>query len=151
MPRYQQLYERSKLFSVPNLKDRGWTAAAVKRFLPEPDDTRPNPFHKTGPEMGFYLISRVKQIERTKAWCNWAPQSAKRKQSAAQAVATKEEKLQEYVDSIEITVPVMDVETLTAKAVAHYNSWWAGTEKHAQLTTTNSFWLTYPSIICVIN
>jgi hypothetical protein len=90
----------------------------VKRFLPEPDDNRTNSNYKTGPEMDLYRISRVKRVEKTKAWCAWKEQSLKRKEAAAKAVQTKTDKLQEYVESVEITVPLMAVDRSRGAAQA---------------------------------
>ena len=38
-------YDRKLLFSAPELKTRGWTYSGIRRFLPEPDNTRPNPYY----------------------------------------------------------------------------------------------------------
>ena len=132
-------FDRTKLFSVPELKYRGWTDAAIRRFAPEPDDTRLNPFYKCAAPMKFYLIARVKRIEVRKSWIAWKAGSAVRKQSAAAAVSTKEQKLQEYVDAIEIVVPEMGTDELKSHAIQHYNAWWTGTGKRAHDSDSSEF------------
>lgn len=123
------MIDRKKLFSSPEMKVRGWTDAAIKKFAAEHDDERANPYHKSGPPMKLYLRARVKRIELRKTWIAWQAGSTVRKQSSAEAVHTKKEKLQEYVDSIVVEVPQMTEEELTARAIRHYNDMWSGTEK----------------------
>ena len=63
------MIDRKLLFSVPELRGRGWTDLAIKKFLPEPDDTRPNPRYRwAGAPMKFYPISRVAAIEQSASW-----------------------------------------------------------------------------------
>ena len=131
---------KERLFSVSELKDRGWTDTAVKRFLPEPDDTRPNPrYSQAGAPMKFYLIARVKRMERTKGWQAWQVGVAERRAAAKRGVSTKEQKLLEQVESIEITVPAMSAEDLARRAVEHYNALWSGRKKRASLSDSSEF------------
>lgn len=123
------MIDRKKLFSSPEMKGRGWTDAAIKKFAAEHDDERVNPHRKSGPPMKLYLMARVKRIELRKTWIAWQAGSTVRKQSSAEAVHTKKEKLQEYVDSIVIEVPQMTEEELTSRAIMHYNDMRSGTEK----------------------
>jgi hypothetical protein len=63
---------RERVFSVPDLRKRGWTDAAIRRFMPTPDDTRPNPYYsRAAAPMKFYFSNRVKRLERTKGWQEW--------------------------------------------------------------------------------
>lgn len=111
-----------------------------KWFLPEPDDTRPNPrYSHSGAPMRFYLISRVKRVERAKAWQAWKMGAAKRSAAAQLGVMTREEKLLDHVHSIDVTVPSMSVEHLAEKAIAHYNDIWSGTGKLAFLDSAPAF------------
>lgn len=45
---------------------------AIARFLPEPDDTRPNPHYTKAAPMRFWLIRRIKRVEKTKRFLAWA-------------------------------------------------------------------------------
>jgi hypothetical protein len=131
--------DRTKLFTVSELKYRGWTDTDIKRFAPEHDDIRPNPKYQCAAPMKLYLRARVRRIELRKTWIAWKAGSAVRKQSAAAAVSTKEQKLQEYVDAIEIVVPEMGTDELTSRAIQHYNAWWTGTEKRAHDSDSQDF------------
>src|SRR5262245_26466276 len=116
------LYKKDRLFSVPQLKDRGWTDAAVKRFMPKEDDTRDNPIYSyAGAPMRFYLIRRVKRIERTKAWLEWREKSSTRRVAATQAVATKTADLMSHVATMDIEVPKIGDKELLDRSIQHYN------------------------------
>lgn len=94
------------LYSVPELKVRGWTDTAIKRFLPdEPDDTRDNPkYPNAGAPMKLWLRSRVHRVERTKGFLAWREGVARRKQAAQKAVATRENNMVRQMEEAEITI-----------------------------------------------
>jgi len=92
----------------PNLKNRGWTDAMVKKFLGAPDMTKPNPHYKSAAPMGLWLAKRVNQVERTAEWKAEKEKSAGRKTSAQKAVKTKTDKAKEFAQTVEIHVPVTD-------------------------------------------
>jgi hypothetical protein len=65
---------------------RGWTKAAVARFLGEPDQVKPNPRYANAAPMRLYDVARIQAVEDTVEWAAWMEKSAKRS-SAAQAAA----------------------------------------------------------------
>jgi hypothetical protein len=89
--------------------------------------------------MKLYLLARIKRIERRKTWIAWQEASAARKKSAAKAVSTKTDALLQWVDSLEIEVPKMTDEELTARAVENYNALWWETEKRAGANDDQDF------------
>jgi hypothetical protein len=97
---------RAELYSVPELKDRGWTDAAIRRFLPsEPDATRRNPmYRRAGAPMRMWLASLVEQAEETESFRTWLKQSEKRKMAALKAVLTREENIEQRVRNADITI-----------------------------------------------
>lgn len=112
-------YDRKSLYSLPELKRRGWTDAAIRKFLPEPDDTRPNPVYSSaGAPMRFYLISRVEAIEQTPEWQAWKAG----KRSSTKALTTKVKKLLRAVEQIEINVPSLSPEDLRDRAIQDFNA-----------------------------
>ena len=94
------------LYSVPELKARGWTDTAIKRFLPDkPDDTRANPkYPKAGAPMKFWLQSRVHRVERTKVFLAWREGVARRKQATQKAVARRVDNMVRRMEEAEITI-----------------------------------------------
>ena len=64
---------RKQLYSVPDLKGRGWTDTAIKKFLSsEPDDMRDNPrYSHAGAAMKMWLKIRVLRVEKTKRFVAW--------------------------------------------------------------------------------
>lgn len=105
------------------LKERGWTDGMVKKFLGEPDATKPNPFYKSAAPMGLYEEKRVKKIERSAKFKNEKDCSASRKQAARKAVNTKKDKAIEFAKSVEIHLPQMNYNKLIKKACESYNDW----------------------------
>jgi hypothetical protein len=133
-------YAREQLFSIPQLKKRGWTDTAVKRFLPQPDDTRPNPYYSNaGGPMKMFLIPRVEQIEATVDFQDWLSASARRKDAAWDGVLTKEAKLSGFVANLVIEVPQLSAEELLSRAVEHYNELWSGSGKRAYTSDAPEF------------
>lgn len=99
-------YAREKCYSVPDLKARGWTATAIRKFLPEePDDTRENPHYSTaGAAMKLWLRTRVHRVEKTKLFLAWKEGVGGRRRAAAAAVATRTENMAERMRTVEITI-----------------------------------------------
>jgi hypothetical protein len=97
---------RDKLYSVPELKDRGWTTTAIKKFLPaEPDDTRDNPHYaRAGAPMKLWLKSRVHRVERTKKFRSWQDGADARKQTAHRGVETRVDNMVERMRNATITI-----------------------------------------------
>lgn len=93
------------MVSVSELKHRGWTAAAIKKFLPEPDETRRNPHYcNAGAPMKYWQKARVTKIERTKAFKLWKDGLEKRKASAKKGVATRMANMEDKVETAKLTI-----------------------------------------------
>lgn len=101
--------------------ERGWTDKLIKIFLPEPDLTRPNPNYKSGPPMLLFSIARIEAIEHTDEFKMQQECAAKRKEIAKKGVSTKLQQLREWVNTVEIDVPVFEKEELIKWACDHYN------------------------------
>ena len=119
-----------KLFSVTELRARGWIEATIRKLASKLDDIRPNPIDKCAAPMKFYLAARMKLIELCKTWIAWKTWSALRKQSAVAAASAREEELQGYVGLIESAGAKLTAEELAARAISHFNDFVADTEKH---------------------
>jgi hypothetical protein len=100
------IYDREKLYSANDLRERSWTDTAMKRFLPAtPDDTRPNPhYSKAGAPMKFWLRSRVHRVEKTKRFLAWQARIKERRAAAQRAVATRTSRMQENMETAELTI-----------------------------------------------
>ena len=112
----------SQYITQSTLLRRGWTGKIIKMLLPAPDKTAPNPHYSTsGAEMKLYLLTRVEGIEAS-ADFQIARQAAEhRKVAAAKSLDTKRQRLADYVNSISVVVPVMDMHQLTRLACDNYN------------------------------
>lgn len=118
---------QKKEFSVPDLKNRGWTDSLIKKFLGNPDKYRDNPYYKCAGKMKLYTIERVLQTEETPAFkaafVISQKRSLKAKESAEKAIDTKIDKLCDLVlEQTGIYLPDYTPEELTLAACEHYNS-----------------------------
>ena len=113
--------KKPEYLSKPKLKERGWTDGMVRKFLGEPDATRPNPHYKCAAPMGLYDVKRVEKVERSAKFKAEMEKLAGRKQSAQKAVKTKMQKAIEYARTVEIHVPTMDYEKAVKNACLSYN------------------------------
>ncbi len=57
-------YHRTELYSVPELKKRGWTKTLIRKYLPDPDQTQINPRFPKRPRMKFFLKWVVEKTEK---------------------------------------------------------------------------------------
>jgi hypothetical protein len=71
--------------------------------------------------MRLYARARVEAFEASPAWPRLQERVARRKAAAAKAIETKTQRLWDYLDELEIAVPVMPLAELTEQACAHYN------------------------------
>lgn len=103
------------------LKERGWTDTLIKRFLPEPDLTRPNPHHAQSPPMRLYSKDRVESVEQTPEFQAAFAVAQRRRQSARKAVETKRTSTRTQVESITFSLIGIPRNHLTRRACKHYN------------------------------
>lgn len=113
--------EGTSLPTMTQLKERGWTAALVKKFLDPPDDTRPNPHDKSASAMRLSTVSRVEAAEKCADW-KTASNRARARSEVGKAVAAR--KAAEQVKAAEhlpITVTHLPLDQLRSRAIASYN------------------------------
>ncbi|BCJ48133.1 hypothetical protein GCM10010168_24930 [Actinoplanes ianthinogenes] len=104
--------------SSTNLAERGWTAAAIRLFLGEPDRIEPHPVLRAGPPVRLFRKARVLEAEASENWQRWRDRSVQRAvQSRAAAIAQRAAILAE-IAALEIRVPMIDEEELARRARA---------------------------------
>ncbi|WP_436533910.1 hypothetical protein [Actinoplanes sp. HUAS TT8] len=103
------------------LAERGWTAAAVRRFLGEPDRTVPNPVFRSAGPMRLFRLERVTAAERTEQWQRWRERSIQRSARCRAVAETKRAALLAEIAALDIRVPIIPVASLAARAVDHRN------------------------------
>lgn len=108
-------------YSRTAVKKRGWNDKLIEQFLGEPDDIVINMYYKSGPPVCLYDVDRVHAVESTKEFQEVQKSRKKRRDGARKAVATKEERMRQLLDGIELEVPEMPWEVLTRRAVDHFN------------------------------
>lgn len=121
----QAISKKVATITKSELKKRGWTDAMITRFLPEPDETKPNPHYRHAADMKLYQVKRVVRIEKTKRFITASELAVKRKASAKVAVVTRKKnapiRRKKYVDEVSISVEICDREQLIMLACESYN------------------------------
>lgn len=113
--------KKGKYYTKSELKANGWTDAMIKRFLPEPDRTYPNPRYKNAAPVRLYQEERIEKVKETEDFRTFELKSAAKKESAKKAVETKRRKVVEWVNSLTIEIPEFEKEDLIVKACEHFN------------------------------
>lgn len=72
--------------------------------------------------MLLYSKERVKKIEKRKTFIALFEKVKARKESAKKAVETKKQKIIDYVNNMEIDIPLMEIDVLDKKARASYDN-----------------------------
>jgi hypothetical protein len=103
------------------LAKRGWTEAAIRKFLGDPDRLAPNPVYRSAAPMRLYSLSRAAAAEATEEWQEWRRRADGRSARSRAAADGKRAALLAEVAALDIRVPVMDFVALTVLAVAHRN------------------------------
>jgi hypothetical protein len=121
-----KMQEKMPMITKSRLKsERGWTDKLIKEFLSVPDLTKPNPNYKSGPPMLLFDTDRIEKIEQTEEFKAQKPDTEKRKKrqaSAKKAVETKMQRMREWLNTVEIHVPVFDKSELINRACSNYNT-----------------------------
>ncbi|HZU01314.1 MAG TPA: hypothetical protein VFA10_16715 [Ktedonobacteraceae bacterium] len=114
---------RPEMLNKQSLKERGWTEALIKRFLGEPDATKPNPHYKKAAPMQLYTLARVEEAEKDEAWQQAKLQASKRGEASKSVAARKAAVLIEQAQHMQITVTRLPREVVIKRAIASYNAW----------------------------
>lgn len=113
---------KTEYITAKKLKEeRGWTDSLIKKYLPNPDETKTNPYYRSGPKMRLFKIDRVNEIEKKEDFIHDKVKTDKRKESTQDAVLTKKCKLRSYIKDIEIYIPHIEKKSLIKESVDHYN------------------------------
>lgn len=110
--------ESPSLWNLEKLKERGWTAALVKRFLGDPDGFKANPYYRNAAPQKLYLSSRVQAIEQTELFRDHRTKSAIRREGALARAEVAREELQGRALA-QVKVRAITWEKLRLSALAH--------------------------------
>lgn len=118
--------EKEMMWNKKELKEyRDWTDAMIKKFAPNPDKTAPNPFYRSGPPVCLYDDSRIREIEATAEFQQWIERHANRKYAAESRASSDRKALADYIDALDIIIPVYSKDELLRLAARHYNDLWS--------------------------
>lgn len=103
------------------LKERGWTDTAIRKFTGEPDTTRRNPSYRKASSLLQYALDRIEKVEATPEFIAWKLRSQKRKESSQRGVEAKVHELLEQVKKIKVRLSKLSKKVLIKRAIQHYN------------------------------
>lgn len=109
------------LFSLSDMKARGWTDGLIRMLLGEPDRLKRNPVFSSKAPMKLYSPQRVLLLEQSTEFQDVMKGAAKRQEAARRAVDTKRAKVRSDLSRVTIRVPRLRRDRLTARACWHYN------------------------------
>jgi hypothetical protein len=104
------------------LRARGWTDAAIRRFLGAPDRTVANPVYRSAAPLRLYDPARVAAVEATAAWRAWQARSAVRRAVAQAAAEQRRRQTIATVAALPIRVIRLPRAELEQRAVSHRNA-----------------------------
>ncbi|MEV3939033.1 hypothetical protein AB0K52_24045 [Glycomyces sp. NPDC049804] len=91
-PQFVRQRDGTVWLTKPILRTRGWTDAAVRDFLPEPEGLKPNPrFAAAGAPMPVWRPATVAAAEATAEWQDWLERSLRRRRTTLEALAETED------------------------------------------------------------
>jgi hypothetical protein len=113
---------RPERLTAPALKhERGWTPAAVRRFLDPPDAMARNPVFRSAAPMRLYDLGRVVAVEASQEWQSWQAGSEARRAAAQAGAQRRRDATVAVVAAVEIRLPELERAGLERRAVAHRN------------------------------
>lgn len=116
--------EKIERFTKTQLKERGWTDSSIKKFLGECNYSYPSPYTKKI-NVQLWNCDRVEEVEESEEFKQWHEKSKvkreKLSQSQSNVMEAKRSELREYINNLEVDVPVIPFEKLVMWACQHYN------------------------------
>lgn len=107
------------MLTKKNLRQRGWTAAAIGRFLGAADALKRRPASRS--PVYLYDQDRVLAVEATPAFRAWLPGSLERSQRSRQAANRRAVQLVAQIRDMPIQLPALPLSMITAAAIRRYN------------------------------
>jgi hypothetical protein len=103
------------------LKERGWTDAGIRRFLPEPDEQKINPRYRSAAPMLLWNLDRVETIETSSEWQEWKAKSSAHSAEMLKVADVQRQQLLDEISGYPVRLRKMPKEKLTLAACRHYN------------------------------
>lgn len=131
--------KREELITKSTLKKgHGWTDALIRKFLPTPDETRPNPHYSSASEMQLFEVHRIRQIERTEEFRREMEKVEKRRAVAKRVTEERHAATLAKVAALPPPeLPSRSPEELRNLAIHHYNDLCAAREHHEKFASTS--------------
>jgi len=113
-------------FTKSQLKDRGWTDGAIKKFLGDCDATGINRYTRKKPILLWYQerVLKAEESEEFKAWQEKTGSTRKKQSERMFEIAQqKKQEIIAFVDNLAIEVPSIPYPDLIRNSCHHYNEY----------------------------
>lgn len=115
-----------KKLTKMDIKERGWTDWAIKKFLGQADELKNNPVYRCAPKMQLWEIDTVENAEKKDDFIKWKKSIAIKRQKLSEHSKkrheTKKSLLKEWIDSLQIKIPKYEETQLYNIAIENYNN-----------------------------
>jgi hypothetical protein len=109
------------VFTMLELKERGWTEAMVRRLLGPPDATVPNPVFQSGVRIGLWRVDRVHAVQTTEEWARAVDAAHEQAEVRLRSTQRRRDEALQVLDDLPVPLPDLDRNTLILEACDHYN------------------------------
>lgn len=111
----------SEYLTLAELRERGWSAAMVRKMLDPPDLVRPNPVFRSAAPTKLYEGERVKAAEQSEPFAALRARASRRSEAAKAAAERRRGETLAGVERLRIVIPALEWDVLARRAVAHRN------------------------------
>ncbi|BCY10419.1 hypothetical protein [Actinoplanes sp. L3-i22] len=115
----QLRHDKDDCVSGSALAERGWTVAAIRRFLGEPDRTVPHPVLRSAGPTRLFSLARVIAAEQSEQWRRWRARAVQRTARGKALADAGRAALLAEIAALDIRVPVLPAAALAEAAIAH--------------------------------
>jgi hypothetical protein len=108
------------MFTLADLKSRGWSPGLLRSILGEPCRTRANPAYRSAAPMKLWSPDRVETAERDARFIEHKSKRAGMAERARAAADRRRNELLAAVENMPVSVTKIDPEALAKRAIRHW-------------------------------
>lgn len=109
-------------FNLTEVKARGWSQKLIDDILGDPDKLKRNPVYRSAAPVKLWDRARVEAAETLEAFTSYQGRRSKLSAGSKAAAERKRRELFAEIEKMAVHVHILPVETVTKKAVAHWEN-----------------------------
>ncbi|MEI1280251.1 hypothetical protein V6Z05_18105 [Leptospira venezuelensis] len=106
---------------VSRIKGSGWTTAAIKKFLGEPDKVMKNPYYASNAMVNYYSIRRIKEIESSDLFIEFVKKNEKRILGTKKTTEKRKQARIKKIKETEFEIVKLPIRELFRRTFNQYN------------------------------